>query len=252
MIKFNEINNSAIFIVGCGGTGGFAATNLFRLLAGSDIPISLYDGDVVEPKNLKRQKFTKSDVGKNKALALKDNADETILDVSPIIVNNNYLVSEDDFMAEVLINTPDNGVPIIVSAVDNVATRRLINNALEMLPEYIALDSGNNDQGGQVVITTNLPITIQDNGFTKPREATLANMFEVYPELNDIDDKNPGLNPSCDEVVESEPQAMMANSRNGDIIANIIMSILNNYDLAGNVFESSVRDFTTRVRTVEK
>ena len=77
-------------------------------------------------------------------------------------------------------------------------------------------------------------------------------MFEAYPELNQIEDKNPGIDQSCDEVVESEPQAMMANSRNGDIIANIVMSIVTNKELAGNVYESSLNGFTTRVRTVER
>ena len=74
--------------------------------------------------------------------------------------------------------------------------------------------------------------------------------WQVYPEIANIDDKNPGLEQSCDEVVESEPQAMMANSRNGDIIANLVMSILGNKSIAGNVFESSLADFSTKVRTV--
>ena len=75
-------------------------------------------------------------------------------------------------------------------------------------------------------------------------------MFEVYPELNHVEDNNPGLHQSCDEVVESEPQAMMANSRNGDVIANIIMTLLADEDLAGNVYESKLTDFTTTTRTV--
>lgn len=252
LIKIEEIKNPAIFIVGCGGTGGFAATNLFRLLAGTDVPIRLYDGDEVEPKNLKRQQFSLDDVGRNKAIALAETARATILDASPISGDENYLTSADDFVVDILANTPEDGVPIIISAVDNVATRKLINEAIEMLPEYIAIDSGNNDQGGQVVFTTNLQATRSKDAFTQPQEITLANMFGVYPELNQIEDKNPGIDQSCDEVVESEPQAMMANSRNGDIIANIVMSIVTNKELAGNVYESSLNGFTTRVRTVER
>lgn len=252
LIKIEEIKNPAIFIVGCGGTGGFTATNLFRLLAGTDVPIRLYDGDEVEPKNLKRQQFSLDDVGRNKAIALAETARATILDASPTSVDENYLTSSDEFLVDILANTPENGVPIIISAVDNVATRKLINEAIEMLPEYVAIDSGNNDQGGQVVFTTNLQATYSKDAFTQPQEIILANMFDVYPELNHIEDKNPGIDQSCDEVVESEPQAMMANSRNGDIIANIVMSVIAGKELAGNVYESSLNGFTTRVRTVER
>lgn len=102
------------------------------------------------------------------------------------------------------------------------------------------------------MFTTNLHTTHSKDAFTPPEEITLANMFEVYPELNNIEDKNPGIDQSCDEVVESEPQAMMANSRNGDIIANIVISMITNKELAGNVYESSLNGFTTRVRTAER
>lgn len=152
-------------------------------------------------------------------------------------------------MAGICLSTPNDTIPLIISAVDNVATRKLINQALEDLPEYIAIDSGNHDQGGQVVLTTNLEVT-ESQGFEAPKQVKLANMLQVYPEIANIDDKNPGLEQSCDDVVESEPQAMMANSRNGDIIANLVMSILGNKSIAGNVFESSLADFSTKVRTV--
>ena len=148
-------------------------------------------------------------------------------------------------------NLPENGTPIIISAVDNIATRKLINKALDdMIDYYIAIDSGNNNQGGQVVVTSNQMVREKRHAFDDDTLVQLANMFEVYPELNNVEDNNPGLHQSCDEVVESEPQAMMANSRNGDIIANIIMTLLADEDLAGNVYESKLTDFTTTTRTV--
>ena len=249
MLKLPTINNLSIYLIGTGGTGGFAFTNLARLLAGANVPISIFDGDIVEPKNLKRQQFGKADIDSPKAQALADWASHTILDCPPIGVINDYVTDSDELLAGICLSTPDDAVPLIISAVDNVATRKLINQALEDLPEYIAIDSGNHDQGGQVVLTTNLEV-VESQGFETPKPVKLANMLQVYPEIANIDDKIPGLEQSCDDVVESEPQAMMANSRNGDIIANLVMSILGNKSIAGNVFESSLADFSTKVRTV--
>jgi hypothetical protein len=249
VLKLPTINNLSIYLIGTGGTGGFAFTNLARLLAGANVPISIFDGDIVEPKNLKRQQFGKADIDSPKAQALADWASYTILDCPPIGVINDYVTDSDELLAGICLSTPDDAVPLIISAVDNVATRKLINQALEDLPEYIAIDSGNHDQGGQVVLTTNLEV-VESQGFETPKQVKLANMLQVYPEIANIDDKNPGLEQSCDDVVESEPQAMMANSRNGDIIANLVMSILGNKSIAGNVFESSLADFSTKVRTV--
>ena len=65
MLKLPTINNLSIYLIGTGGTGGFAFTNLARLLAGANVPISIFDGDIVEPKNLKRQQFGKADMSKS-------------------------------------------------------------------------------------------------------------------------------------------------------------------------------------------
>ena len=249
MLKLPTIENTVIYLIGAGGTGGFTFTNLVRLLAGTKTPITICDGDIVEPKNLKRQQFGKADIDMSKANALANWALYNILDCPPITVNDRYVTDSDELLAEICINTPDKAVPIVISAVDNVATRKLINKTLEDLPEYIAIDSGNHDQGGQVVLTTNLDTT-ESQGFETPKKVKLANMLQVYPEIANIDDKNPGIEQSCDDVVESEPQAMMANSRNGDIIANLVMSIISGKSLAGNVFESSLIDLSTKVRTV--
>ena len=123
MLQIAAIENPVIHIVGAGGTGGFAFTNLTRLLAGTNIPIHLYDGDIVEPKNLKRQQFSQTDVGVNKAAALMENATNNILSVSPVASHPYYITDVDDFVADILVETGD-GTPIIISAVDNVSSER--------------------------------------------------------------------------------------------------------------------------------
>ena len=61
-----------ILVVGCGGTGGFVAEGLCRLLTKTDIPIILIDPDRVEPHNLVRQHFYEGDVGKFKSQAMAE------------------------------------------------------------------------------------------------------------------------------------------------------------------------------------
>lgn len=58
-----------VMIVGCGGTGGFVAEGLCRLLPLS-VPIVLVDPDRVEARNLRRQNFFPEDLGKLKSEAL--------------------------------------------------------------------------------------------------------------------------------------------------------------------------------------
>ena len=60
-------------VVGAGGTGGYLIRDLARLIGtfnlqnNMDMSIIVIDGDKVEPKNLIRQNFIKSDLGKYKA-----------------------------------------------------------------------------------------------------------------------------------------------------------------------------------------
>ncbi len=58
-----------VMIVGCGGTGGFVAEGICRLLPTS-VPLILVDPDRVEERNLQRQNFFPEDLGKLKSEAL--------------------------------------------------------------------------------------------------------------------------------------------------------------------------------------
>jgi len=66
--KFRE--TGTIMVVGCGGTGGFVAEGLCRLLIGTHYRITLVDHDRVEEHNLGRQNFFRQDLGKFKAEVL--------------------------------------------------------------------------------------------------------------------------------------------------------------------------------------
>ena len=137
MLQFKTVENPHIYVFGTGGTGGFALEYLTRLYAESSqrVTIELYDGDDVEAKNLKRQNFTVNDLDMNKAEALVKRLSQYILNPPTFITHNEYVTDADELEAEVLMNAEDDETVIFVLAVDNIATRRLINTVISNLED---------------------------------------------------------------------------------------------------------------------
>ena len=71
-------------------------------------------------------------------------------------------------------------------------------------------------------------------------DVTLPDMLNVYPELQTIEDENPGLSTNCAEASESEPQAMLANVRNADAVALLVSNVMKNKPVVYNVYESNL------------
>lgn len=240
-----------IHIIGAGGTGGYCVEYLARLLAGGEHKIHVYDGDMVELKNLKRQNFVMDDVDLNKAETLCKRLSAQILDVPELIPHGEYLKDEEAFVAEILMSLEPDESLVIVQAVDNVATRKLINGIIfgrlvELRKLTVALDSGNDDQGGQVVLYANGGVRNVEP-FGKTQIGLLPTMLEVFPELNSVDDQNPGLVMDCAQNAESKPQAMMANVRNGELLAQIIIRLKETGKAPGNLWRSDILTGNTRV-----
>lgn len=240
-----------IHVIGAGGTGGYCIEYLTRLLAGGEHKIHVYDGDAVELKNLKRQNFHKDDVDLNKAEALCQRLSAQVMDAPELIPHPGYITSEDNFLAEVLLSLESDESLIIVLAVDNVATRKLVNNVIfDKLIENriltVALDSGNDDQGGQVVLYANGGVR-NTEPFGKTQLGILPTMLEVFPELNEVDDVNPGIEMDCAENAESKPQAMMCNVRNGELLAQVIIRLKETGKAPGNLWRSDILTGNTKV-----
>lgn len=252
-----------IHVIGAGGTGGYCVEFLARLLAGGEHKIHVYDGDMVEIKNLKRQNFAKKDVDLNKADVLCRRLYEQIMDVPELVSHPNYIANEDEFLAEILLSLEENESLIVILAVDNVSTRKMVNRVImEKLIENriltVALDSGNDDQGGQVVLYANGGVRNTEPLSNTSRLGLLPTMLQVFPELNAVDDKNPAVEMDCAENAESKPQAMMANVRNGEILAQIIIRLKETGKAPGNLWRSDIltgntkTEFTGFVETAEE
>ncbi len=99
-----------IAIIGMGALG----TETTLLLSKENVKLILFDGDMIEEKNLARQKlFTKKDIGKSKALQAKK------------IINNKNIKAYDCFITKK--NVKSLKCDIILDCTDNLKTRFIIN-----------------------------------------------------------------------------------------------------------------------------
>jgi len=142
-----------IVVVGCGGTGGYVAEGLCRLLINDpERDIILVDHDRVEPHNLLRQNFYEGDVGKYKSVALAERLARrygrevgySVLPFSKEIMKASELGH--NFHVSL---TSD----LVIGCVDNASARKAI--AVAMKEGYATgwwLDSGNGQHSGQVII----------------------------------------------------------------------------------------------------
>ena len=134
----------AVTIVGCGGTGGFAAESICRLLP-QQAKLVLIDLDRVEERNLTRQCFYREDLGKFKSEVLAQRLArkfDRLIGYSTLPVR----------MAE--IPTPG----LIIGCVDNGPARQDIHALIRSGrysypgPSLWWVDAGNGDDFGQVLI----------------------------------------------------------------------------------------------------
>src|SRR6266536_5791075 len=110
-----------IVLVGCGGTGGFLAEALCRLLIGRRSRLFLVDPDRVEPHNVARQAFDRQDVGCFKAEVLA----ERLARRFEREIGYSVLPYDGELHAKVLGGTSAE-LRLIVGCVDNAAARRAI------------------------------------------------------------------------------------------------------------------------------
>lgn len=246
--------NLNIHVIGAGGTGGYAVSYLARLLASEKNRhvIHVYDGDHVEVKNLKRQNFSITDLDCNKAEVLCTRIADSILHAPQMIPHPEYITSKEAFLAEIIASLEDDQSLILVLAVDNIATRKMVNELLmqDLVDAHIitiALDSGNNSQGGQVVLYANAAARyVPPMGIQESKVGILPTMLQIYPELATIKDENPGLSGNCADNAEKEPQAMMCNVRNGELLAHIVSRIYETHKAPGNLWRSDILTGNTR------
>ncbi len=206
--KTLEVANSsripAIIVVGCGGTGGFVADGLTRMLP-PNIGLILIDMDRVEERNLNRQSFTAADVGlfKSEALAKR--------------LAGKY---QRPVRYSVLpVGAADLPKGIVVGCVDNGLARQAIADRIHDGQWWV--DSGNGNNYGQVLIG--------NSKIDKLRPSFNADLCVRLP-LPTI--QQPALlaqvprQRSCAEAVAADDQSPTINQAMGALVLEVVRRII--------------------------
>ncbi len=188
----------SVAVVGCGGTGGYVADSLCRLLP-LEAQLYLIDHDRVEERNLGRQNFLEKELGKFKseALALRLSAryGRTIAySVMPISMSEVKLPG------------------LIIGCLDNGPARRVISNITGMVGSPYGdtswwIDAGNGDNYGQVLIGNSKGDTLfkDDICLTLPMPTIQSPVLLMQaPERHscaDMDEQGPTINQAIASLV---------------------------------------------------
>lgn len=175
-----------IALIGCGGTGSLVAPRLARLdyvlkeLGLPGLYVTIYDGDIVEQNNVGRQNFNKNDIGDFKAANIVQK------------INLSYGLDwecKNEYVKEMPLAN------IIISCVDNIELRELINKNRHRVithqdydRKYYWLDCGNGKDFGQVILTTIIDIE-QPEKSIYDCQASLPSVIDLYGELSQYDTK---------------------------------------------------------------
>ena len=230
-MKFSLERPVKIVMLGAGGTGGYAAPHIYRLIHTLRRPARflIADGDIVEEKNLVRQNFIHADLGRNKAAVMAERyASAFGMEIAYL---PEFIENEDALAALTAPDYSRKELAILIGAVDNNRSRQMCHEAFMRAKELVYIDSGNGQYTGQVVCG------IRRNGRTyyKP-------VGTLYPDVLADTDKFP-TELSCAEAAISAPQSVVANV----MAATAILSYLYDILVLGDI---TVRNVTFSTKTI--
>lgn len=241
--------------IGAGGTGGYLTQRLSKLfysLKGICPHVSyryvIVDGDQVEEHNLQRQPFIVEDLDQTKSKILAERYGNAY--DFPIFYRDQYVETKEDIIDcfQPDVNFFAQYVPILLGCVDNNATRQVMHEAFEYLPNMIYIDSGNdavdidaNEQercktgySGQVVC-----------GARFNRKTYLSPVGEVYPNI--LEDKDTRLpTQACGEQVVYYPQRMQTNELAAVVINGYLNNLLFDHEIIAHYTNFNARTSLTR------
>ena len=236
-------NISKIFIIGTGGTGGWFMPKLIKILNDAHakflvnkLEVILIDGDTVELKNLARQNFVSSDVGKNKAEVMCNryaphlHSNLSMYYVDKFVANktiiSKYPAEQQEKFVDINTLMPvqmkrTSGDYLVINFIDNAITRKVIHNRIAELSNNayhfnnIIFDVANNSYNGQINFSNYTAQPGPQYGMTP------SNFFLRYPE-NLTDQEGIKLENCADADVNAVSQLFNANDFAASIIANTI------------------------------
>lgn len=216
--------DAGITIVGCGGTGGFVAEGICRLLGDRKTRLLLIDYDRVERHNLRRQAFYEEDLWKFKSQALAERlcrryGREIMYSVYPFAPENMDGAFSMRHYARGL-----NG--LIIGCVDNARARQSIQDGARGWHWWI--DAGNGEHSGQVLIG-NINDVHHLNGGFNPVDHTVSKL--PMPTLQEPALLIPPTAPveqdlDCAEAVDANLQSPVVNQTMASLVLQFVSRLL--------------------------
>lgn len=217
-VNIGQPDRVVILLVGCGGTGSFAAHILAQLAAsaqtsGLDMRLYYIDPDKVEERNLVRQNFCQAELDQAKAFTLAWRYSAAFgLNITPV-VNRFEAGMLEEFRPRQSLNGT---LTLVVGAVDNFQARRDIAEAVTAHLRYPSprnqtwwLDSGNERVNGQVVIGNSLEVEPQLSPLGYCVGLPLPHLQE--PSLIQRPENHPPVDLSCADLTLLGEQSAMIN-----------------------------------------
>lgn len=204
----------SIIIIGVGGTGSFLLTVLLRYLnSRSDVnqnfEVIIVDGDKYEEKNVNRQEFAHSRIGRNKA------------DVQAEVYGKKFpnlrIVSVPKYLGEENIKQIIGEHSVVFCCVDNHKCRYMVSLRCQELNDTLLISGGNEEFDGNI------------QSYCREAGEALNNPIEVrHPEIKNTDDGDRSKM-SCEELstLPSGSQFIGTNSTAGNMMFQLMFGYEN-------------------------
>ena len=203
-----------IIVVGCGATGSILVSLLaqYAISEKSIKNIILIDGDTVETKNFRNQRFTAKDVNKKKARVLSNRYSKLGIAISYI---DEYITDSKKLIDRI---KACKGNIILVGCVDNNSARKYMHNAFSAVKSLIYIDTGNGEgdfRAGQTICGAK-----QDGKVIKPP------VGDIYPQA--LLEEAPRVDNEyrCSQI-EEHPQNFVANVMSATVTFTMLNNIIN-------------------------
>lgn len=207
-------SSTTVAVVGCGGTGGYVAEGLCRILD-QDKTILLVDLDRVEQRNLIRQNFYPSDIGRFKSEALAHRLSEKF---KRPIAYSTIPVSMLETCPDIIIGCVDNG-PARKDIALKVASRT--NPPMNFYKGWW-IDAGNGDNYGQVLIG-NRTKQYMDHAFETSQHICISLPLPTM-QRPDLLLEAP-REPDCAEAVARDEQSPTINQMMASLVLEVVRRI---------------------------
>lgn len=216
----------SIIIVGCGATGSHLISMLSQFAINNKFinNITIVDRDVIMKKNLRNQKFTIKDVGKNKAEVLSTRYRKLGININFLDI---FISSKEDILEIVNQDILDCTRNImVVSCVDNNKARAYLNDSFyslvgnEKLKRFVYIDTGSGDvdsRRGQTIV-----------GELHNGNVVYEAVGHYYPEIYEEEVEVVENNASCMEMAIEKPQHFATNVMSATVVFLLLTNIISN------------------------